>query len=76
LQAVSLLAMALRQAGHSAIGVEDPCWTRLRPPLDAAGLEVVPVTVDDKGLRVADLTAHREAAQCSPRPRISSPPGW
>ncbi|MGC5168098.1 PLP-dependent aminotransferase family protein [Luteimicrobium sp. DT211] len=50
------LAHALRGAGHVAVAVEDPGWVRLHGVLRAAGLEPVPVPVDDGGLDV-DLLA-------------------
>lgn len=49
---------ALRTRGITAVGCEEPGWTRLRQVIAAAGLEPVPVRVDDGGLRVDDLVGH------------------
>jgi len=40
------------------VAVEDPGWPRLAGAVREAGLEPVPIGVDDQGLRVADLDAH------------------
>lgn len=42
----------LRAAGHTALLVEDPSWSRLREIAAAAGLTPVPVPVDDSGIDV------------------------
>lgn len=49
---------ALRAQGITAVGCEEPGWTRLRQVIVAAGLEPVPVRADGGGLRVDDLVAH------------------
>jgi GntR family transcriptional regulator/MocR family aminotransferase len=49
------LCRALRAAGVGAVAVEDPGWHRLREAAAAAGLRLVPIPVDDQGLRVGDL---------------------
>ena len=41
------------------MAVEDPGWPRLAEAVRQAGLEPVPVGVDDQGLRVTDLDARR-----------------
>lgn len=46
---------ALRADGITAVGCEEPGWTRLREVIRAAGLEPVPVRTDGGGLRVDDL---------------------
>jgi GntR family transcriptional regulator / MocR family aminotransferase len=56
--AVRRLCHALASAGHRSMAVEDPGWPRLADAVREAGLEPVPVGVDDQGLRVADLDAH------------------
>jgi len=53
------LAGALRAAGHVAVAVEDPGWVRLHDVLRTAGLEPVPVPVDDDGLDVDRLASLR-----------------
>jgi len=56
--AVGRLCQALVSAGHRSVAVDDPGWPRLADAVREAGLEPVPVGVDDQGLRVADLEAH------------------
>ena len=46
---------ALGRAGHTAVGVEDPGWGRLRAAIQAAGLRPYPIGVDHDGLRVSLL---------------------
>ncbi|AZQ34785.1 PLP-dependent aminotransferase family protein [Streptomyces cyaneochromogenes] len=45
----------LRAEGITAVGCEEPGWTRLRDVIRAAGVDPVPVRTDDGGLRVDDL---------------------
>jgi GntR family transcriptional regulator/MocR family aminotransferase len=52
---VRRICRALRAAGITAVGCEEPGWTRLRDVIRAAGLETVPVPTDGGGLRVAEL---------------------
>ena len=54
-QGVQLVASALRDAGARRIGVEDPSHPEYRDMIAAAGVEVVPVPVDDNGLVVEAL---------------------
>ena len=54
---VRRLCRALAATGHRSVAVEDPGWPRLSAAVREAGLEPVPVAVDDQGLRVADLGA-------------------
>ncbi|GAA4074488.1 PLP-dependent aminotransferase family protein [Streptomyces shaanxiensis] len=49
---------ALRADGITAVGCEEPGWTRLREVIRAAGLDPVPVRTDGGGLRVDDLAGH------------------
>jgi len=55
--AVTRLCSAARAAGLDGVAVEDPGWTRLRQAIAATGLRVVPVPVDEQGLRVEALAA-------------------
>jgi GntR family transcriptional regulator / MocR family aminotransferase len=55
---LALLAPALAYGGHTSVGIEDPGWQRLRPPLAAAGLALVPLPVDRDGLQVSVLDRH------------------
>jgi GntR family transcriptional regulator/MocR family aminotransferase len=54
--AVTRLCGAARAAGADAVAVEDPGWTRLRQAIAATGMRVVPVPVDERGIR-ADVLA-------------------
>ncbi|MCD9872320.1 MocR-like pyridoxine biosynthesis transcription factor PdxR [Streptomyces guryensis] len=55
---VRRFCQALRARGITAVGVEEPGWTRLREVIRAAGMDVVPVRADGGGLRTDDLAAH------------------
>jgi GntR family transcriptional regulator / MocR family aminotransferase len=48
---------ALRADGITAVGCEEPGWTRLREVVRTAGLEPVPIRTDEGGLRTDDLAA-------------------
>jgi GntR family transcriptional regulator/MocR family aminotransferase len=52
---MSILWHTLRQRGARRIAVEDPVWRALPDTIAQAGLEVVPVAVDQRGLDVAQL---------------------
>ena len=54
-QAVMLLCRVLRQRGTTRVAVEDPCFSLFRRMIAAAGLEPVPVPVDERGLRTSLL---------------------
>ena len=58
-QALGLVWRVLRAAGARRVAVEDPGWSAQRETALAAGLEPVPVAVDERGLRVADLEGLR-----------------
>lgn len=55
---VRRVCRALRSQGITAVGCEEPGWTRLRQVIRAAGLDPVPVRTDGGGLRVDDLAGH------------------
>ncbi|MEV7962898.1 PLP-dependent aminotransferase family protein [Oerskovia paurometabola] len=55
--AMRRVAAALHGAGHRALLVEDPSWSRLRETAAAAGLTPVPVPVDGDGIDVDALLA-------------------
>lgn len=61
-QAVVLVARSLRSRGVVAVAVEDPCFGFHREAVSNAGLEVVPIPVDDEGLDVSKLLAHNVGA--------------
>jgi GntR family transcriptional regulator/MocR family aminotransferase len=54
-QGLSLVCQALRARGARRVAVEDPCWIFHRALPIHAGLEPVPVPVDQDGIRVAEL---------------------
>jgi GntR family transcriptional regulator/MocR family aminotransferase len=54
----------MRAAGFQALATEDPGWGKLREAARLAGLEVVPVPVDEHGLQ-ADLLADRPAVRAA-----------
>jgi GntR family transcriptional regulator/MocR family aminotransferase len=54
-QALHVLASVLREQGGTRIAVEDPGHRWRTRALALAGLELVPVPVDDRGLKVEDL---------------------
>jgi GntR family transcriptional regulator/MocR family aminotransferase len=53
--AMSIVWQTLRQRGATRIAVEDPSWRALPATIAHAGLEAVPVPVDNRGLDVAQL---------------------
>ena len=57
-QGMSRLCRALRANGHTAIGLENPGSSRLWQAAQEAGLELVPLPVDDDGLVVGALDRH------------------
>ncbi|HEX3609239.1 MAG TPA: PLP-dependent aminotransferase family protein [Solirubrobacterales bacterium] len=61
-QGFSLIARWLRGRGVERIAIEDPGWHAHRLIAEQAGLEVVPVAVDDEGIRVEALTRTGAAA--------------
>jgi len=56
-QALGLLCAALRERGATAVAMEDPSIPSHRDIVRAAGLAVVPVPVDEGGLRVDQLAS-------------------
>ena len=55
-QGLALICRALHRRGILQLAVEDPCFFFHRRLVRAAGLEPVPVRVDEHGLDVAQLT--------------------
>ncbi len=56
---VRRVCRALRAEGITAIGCEEPGWTRLRDVIRASGLDTVPIRTDGDGLRVDELAGLR-----------------
>lgn len=65
--AMSILWHVLRERGARRVAVEDPEWPAIRATVEQAGLEVVPVRVDEHGLDVGRLqTGAVDAVVVSP----------
>ncbi|HUB73581.1 MAG TPA: PLP-dependent aminotransferase family protein [Solirubrobacteraceae bacterium] len=62
MQAFSLVCRALRARGVQSIALEDPGWHVHRLIVESAGMEIVPVAVDARGLRVQELARTDAAA--------------
>ncbi len=56
-QAFALLCRSLRDRGLARVAVEEPGWATHRLIAEHAGLEAVPITVDEQGLDVEALRA-------------------
>jgi GntR family transcriptional regulator/MocR family aminotransferase len=69
------ICRALRAEGLRHIAVEDPGWTRLRDVAADAGLTVVPIPVDDHGLRVDELERHADLRAVITTPAHQFPTG-
>jgi GntR family transcriptional regulator/MocR family aminotransferase len=52
---MSILWHTIHQRGARRVAVEDPTWSAIRETIAQAGLEAVPVAVDEHGLDVAAL---------------------
>lgn len=65
------LARSLHAAGHERLLVEDPSWPRLRDVAAAAGLQPVPVPVDEDGVDIDALLA--AAARTGARAALVTP---
>jgi GntR family transcriptional regulator / MocR family aminotransferase len=64
---LGLLWQTLRQRGARRVAVEDPAWPAIPESVTQAGLEVVPIAVDEHGLRAAEIeTAGVDAVVVSP----------
>jgi GntR family transcriptional regulator/MocR family aminotransferase len=72
---VTRACRALRAAGVTAVAVEDPGWGRLREAARVAGLECVPVPVDDQGLRADLLDQYPEVRAAVVSPAHQFPTG-
>lgn len=66
-QGVHLVCGALRERGASRVAIEDPGWEAQRDAVADAGLDPVPVPVDERGLQVELLEqAHVDAVVITP----------
>jgi GntR family transcriptional regulator/MocR family aminotransferase len=55
--AMTVLWQALRRRGARRVAIEDPGWRWQRFTVENAGLEAVPVRVDDSGMVISELAA-------------------
>jgi GntR family transcriptional regulator/MocR family aminotransferase len=55
--ALTVLWQALRRRGARRVAIEDPGWRWQRFTVESAGLEAVPVRVDDSGMVISELAA-------------------
>ena len=53
--AMGVIWHTLRQRGAARVAVEDPGWRAIRDTVEQAGLEAIPVAVDEYGLDVGQL---------------------
>jgi GntR family transcriptional regulator/MocR family aminotransferase len=74
-EGVARLCAALYDAGCRAVAVEDPGWHRMREQIAGTGLSVVPVPVDDQGLRADLLDRHPEIGAVVVSPAHQFPVG-
>ena len=73
-QGLALLCRVLRERGVTRIAVEDPCFLVHRLLIRGAGLEPVPVPVDEQGMRTS-LLAGLDAGAVLLSPAHSYPSG-
>jgi GntR family transcriptional regulator/MocR family aminotransferase len=73
-QGLSLVCGVLRSRGITGVAVEDPCFSYHRRLIRAAGLQPIPVRVDEEGLDVAQL-AERAVGAVLLSPAHSYPTG-
>jgi GntR family transcriptional regulator/MocR family aminotransferase len=72
---IARICRALARQGATAVAVEDPGWQRVREVAAAAGLTVVPVQVDEQGLRTELLAGVRGAGAVILTPAHQFPTG-
>ena len=73
-QGLALVCDVLRRSGARRVAVEDPSHDGSRATIRAAGLEVIPLPVDEHGLRVDEL-AHIRADAALVTPAHQYPTG-
>jgi GntR family transcriptional regulator/MocR family aminotransferase len=72
---IARICRALARGGVTAVALEDPGWQRVREVVAAAGLTVVPVPVDEQGLRAGLLAGLREVGAVILTPAHQFPSG-
>ena len=73
--AVAWLSRLMAQLGHRQVAVEDPSWPGLRDAARRSGLDLVPVGVDERGLRVEQLDDHPHVRMVITTPAHQFPTG-
>jgi GntR family transcriptional regulator/MocR family aminotransferase len=73
-QALSLIARWLAGRGVERVAIEDPGWHAQRLIVEQAGLEIVPVPLDEEGISVEEL-ARSDAAAVVVTPAHQFPTG-
>jgi GntR family transcriptional regulator/MocR family aminotransferase len=73
-QGLSMIARWLRARGVRRVALEDPGWHGHRLIVEQAGLEVVPIPIDEEGIRVDEL-ARSDAAAAIVTPAHQFPTG-
>jgi len=74
-QGLALVCRALRARGARRMAVEDPCFSYHRELIANAGLEPVPVAVDEHGIDIDELARHDDLAGVLVAPAHSYPTG-
>jgi GntR family transcriptional regulator / MocR family aminotransferase len=74
-QGLALVCRALRARGGRRMAVEDPCFGYHRELIANAGLEPVPVAVDEHGIDIDELARHDDLAGVLVAPAHSYPTG-
>jgi GntR family transcriptional regulator / MocR family aminotransferase len=74
MQGFSLLCRVLRSRGVEQFALEDPGWHPHRLIVEQAGMQVVPIPVDESGIRV-DLLAQTDASAVLVTPAHQFPTG-
>jgi GntR family transcriptional regulator/MocR family aminotransferase len=72
---VAVVLEAVAHSGQRRVGVEEPCWAQVLQAADRAGLACVPIPVDERGLRVAELDAYPDLRTVVVSPAHQFPTG-
>jgi GntR family transcriptional regulator/MocR family aminotransferase len=74
-QGLALVCRALRMRGARRLAVEDPCFGYHRELVANAGLEPLPIAIDEHGIDIDDLARHDDLAGVLVAPAHSYPTG-
>ena len=75
-EATRAVGRALAKLGITRMAVEDPGWPSLRSALRSAGIETVPIPVDEGGIEVERLFDHPDLRGALVTPAHQFPMGW